>query len=174
MLRLNIAQLPLHEQKLYKLITVILGAAFVVGLLWVLLGFSDPTPSADNGWQQTTIGAGDDPLAQFSVLSEKPRWFTPAGTQAATQPLEDPLKALEGKPESLRLTGLVTKGDKTYALFLPLIAPAGTTGKPAIRQLAEGDALVGDWVVERISSNRVEIRQGDETRTLKMYQPKAK
>lgn len=174
MLRFNIAQLPLHEQKLYKLIAVAVSATFTLGLLWVLLGFSDQTPPADNEWQQTTITAGDDPLTQFGVLSEKPRWFTESGAQAAVQPVEDPLKALEGKPESLRLTGLVTKGEKTYALFLPLIAPAGTTGKPAIRQLAEGDALVGDWVVERISGNQVEIRQGEETRTLKMYQPKAK
>lgn len=174
MLRLNIAQLPLHEQKLYKLIAVTTGAAFVLGLLWVLLGFSDQTSVTDNEWQQTSIAAGDDPLAQFVVLDEKPRWFTEAGAQTAVQPAEDPLKALEGKPESLRLTGLVTKGDKTYALFLPLIASAGTTGKPAIRQLAEGDALVGDWVVKHISHNQVEIQQGDETRTLKMYQPKTK
>lgn len=174
MLRLNIAQLPLREQKLYKLIAFAIGTAFILGLLWVLLGFSDQTPATDNEWQQTTINAGDDPVAQFGVLSEKPRWFTEAGAQAAVQPVEDPLKALEGKPESLRLTGLVTKGDKTYALFLPLIAPAGTTGKPAIRQLAEGDNLVGDWVVESISGKEVEIRQGDETRTFKMYQPKTK
>lgn len=174
MLRFNIAQLPLHEQKLYKLIAFATGTAFALGLLWVLLGFSDQTPPADNEWQQTNIAAGEDPLAQFGVLSEKSRWFTEAGAQAAVRPVEDPLKALEGKPESLRLTGLVTKGDKTYALFLPLIAPAGTTGRPPIRQLAEGDALVGEWVVERISGNQVEIRQGDETRTLKMYQPKAK
>lgn len=174
MLRLNLAQLPLHQQKLYKLLAVVIGAAFVLGLLWVLLGFSDQTPAADNEWQQTSIAAGDDPLAQFATLSEKPRWFTEAGAQATVQPVEDPLKALEGKPESLRLTGLVTKGDKTYALFLPLIAPAGTTGKPAIRQLAEGDTLVGEWVVKHISHNQVEIQQGDETRALKMYQPKAK
>lgn len=172
--RFNIAHLPQHEQKLYKLIAVAVGSAFILGLLWVLLGFSDQTPTGDNEWQQTTVAAGDDPIAQFSVLSEQPRWFTQAGAQVATQPTEDPLKALEGKPESLRLTGLVTKGDKTYALFLPLIAPAGTTGKPAIRQLTEGDALVGDWVVKHISHNQVEIQQGDKTRTLKMYQPKAK
>lgn len=174
MLRLNIAQLPLHEQKLYKLLAVVIGAAFALGLLWVLLGFSDQSLAADNEWQPTTIATGDDPLAQFVALDEKPRWFTEAGVQAAAKPAEDPVKALEGKPESLRLTGLVTQGDKTYALFLPLITPAGTTGKPAIRQLAEGDALVGDWVVKHISHNQVEIQQGDETRTLKMYQPKTK
>lgn len=173
MLRFNIAKLPLHEQKLYKLIAFAVSATFILGLLWVLLGFSDQAPTGDNEWQQTTIGASDDPLTQFSVLSEKSRWFSPAGAQLAIQPVEDPLKALEGKPESLRLTGLVTRGDKTYALFLPLIASTGI-GKPAIRQLTEGDALVGDWVVERISRNQVEIRQGDEVRTLKMYQPKAK
>lgn len=174
MLRLNLSQLPLHEQKLYKLVIAATGAAFLFGLLWVLLGFSDQTPAIDNEWQQTAIAAGDDPIAQFGVLSEKPRWFTEAGAQAAVQPVDDPLKTLEGKPQSLRLTGLVTQGDKTYALFLPLIAPAGTTDKPAIRQLAEGDALIGNWIVKHISHNQVEIQQGDETQTLKMYQPKTK
>lgn len=174
MLRLNLAQLPLHQQKLYKLVIAATGAAFLLGLFWVLLGFSDQTPAADNEWQATSIAADEDPLAQFVALDEKPRWFTEAGAQVAVQPVEDPLKALEGKPESLRLTGLVTQGDKTYALFLPLIASEGATGKPAIRQLAEGDILVGEWVVKHISHNQVEIQQGDETQTLKMYQPKAK
>lgn len=172
MRRFNIAQLPAHEQKLYKLITLAIGAAFILGLFWVLLGFSDQMPAHDNEWQKTTITARDDSLAQFAVLSEKPRWFTEAGAQIVAEPPEDPLKALEGKPESLRLTGLVTKGDKTYALFLPLIVPAGTVGRPAIRQLAEGDILVSEWVVKRISHNQVEIQQGSETQILKMYQPK--
>lgn len=172
MLRFNVAQLPLHEQKLYKLIAFALGTAFILGLFWVLLGFNDQIPADDNEWQKTTITARDDSLDQFTALSEKPRWFTEAGIQVAAEPPEDPLKALEGKPESLRLTGLVTKGDKTYALFLPLIVPTG--GKPVIRQLAEGDNLVGDWIVKHISHNQVEIQQGDEAQILKMYQPKTK
>lgn len=174
MLSFNITQFPLHEQKIYKLIAVAIGAAFTLGLLWVLLGFSDQTPADDNEWQQTSIAAGGDPFAQFVILNEMPRWFTEAGAQAVAPPPVDPLKALEGKPESLRLTGLVTKGDKTYALFLPLIASAGAAGKPAIRQLAEGDRLVGEWVVKNISHSQVEIQQGDETQILKMYQPEAK
>jgi hypothetical protein len=174
MLRFNIAQLPLHEQKLYRLIAVAASGAFIIGLLWVLLGFSDQAPTDDNEWQLTTIGESGDPLTQFSALSEQSRWFIESSKRTKAKPQEDPLKTLEGKPESLRLTGLITTGDKTYALFLPLMAPAGTTAKPAIRQLAEGDVLVGDWVVERISSNQVEIQQGDETRTLKMYQSKVK
>jgi hypothetical protein len=174
MLRLNITQLPLREQKLYKLILVAIGSTFTLGLLWVLLGFSDQTPAADNEWQQTSVAAGSDPFAQFVILNERPRWFIEAGTLALVLPPVDPLKALEGKPESMRLTGLVTKGDKTYALFISLIASAGASGKPAIRQLAEGDTLVGEWVVKNIGHSQVEIQQGDETQILKMYQPKAK
>lgn len=174
MLRLNLAHLPQHEQKLYQVIASALVAAFVMGLLWVLLGFSDQRSATENDWQASVLPQKDDAMAQFITVSEKPRWFTAAGTPVAPAPAEDPLKALEGKPESLRLTGLVSKGDKTYALFLPLIAPAGSTTKPAIRQLAEGDTLVGDWVVKHISHNQVEIQQGDEVQTLKMYQPKAK
>lgn len=174
MLRLNITQLPLREQKLYKLLVVAIGATFTLGLLWVLLGFSDQAPVADNEWQQTSVAVGGDPFAQFAILNERPRWFAEAGVQAVVLPPVDPLKALEGKPESLRLTGLVTKGDKTYALFLPLIASAGAAGKPAIRQLAEGDTLVGEWVIKNIGHSQVEIQRGDETQILKMYQPKAK
>ena len=174
MLRLNFAHLPQHEQKLYQLIASALVAAFILGLLWVLLGFSDQRSATESEWQASVLPQKDDAMAQFIVVSEKPRWFTATGTPIAAAPAEDPLKALEGKPESLRLTGLVSKGDKTYALFLPLIAPAGSTTKPAIRQLTEGDTLVGDWVVKHISHNQVEIQQGEETRTLKMYQPKAK
>ncbi|WP_062059899.1 hypothetical protein [Cellvibrio sp. OA-2007] len=174
MLRLNFAHLPQHEQKLYQLIASALAVGFVVGLLWVLLGFSDQRSATENEWQASVLPQTDDAAAQFIVVSQKPRWFTEAGAAIAAAPAEDPLKALEGKPESLRLTGLVAKGDKTYALFLPLIAPAGSTTKPAIRQLTEGDTLVGDWVVKHISHNQVEIQQGNETQTLKMYQPKAK
>lgn len=174
MVRLNFARLPLHEQKLYLLMTSALAAGFVLGLLWVLLGFSDQRSATESEWQASALPKVDDAMAQFIIVSEKPRWFTEAGASIATQPVEDPLKALEGKPESLRLTGLVSKGDKTYALFLPLIAPAGSTTKPAIRQLTEGDTLVGGWVVKHISHNQVEIQQGEETQTLKMYQPKIK
>jgi hypothetical protein len=173
MLHLDFARLPLHEQKLYKLVLAVIAASFVLGLLWVLLGFSDQRASADPEWQASVLPPAEDPLAQFATVSERPRWFSATGVQVV-QPQEDPLKALEGKPESLRLTGLVNQGDKRYALFLPLIAPAGSIGKPAVRQLAEGDNLVGDWVIKTITHNQVQIQQDGETRTLKMYQPKTK
>lgn len=165
------AQLPMHEQIVYKLTCKWVAAAFVLGFIWVLLGLGDQSPTADNPWQASTLPAAEDAMGLYVAVAEKPRWFSEAGTQQV-KPVEDPAKALEGKPESLRLTGLVTKGNIRYALFVPVIPAAVTTGKPAVLQFKEGDKLVGEWEITRIAANQVEVRQGEETRELKMYQPK--
>ncbi len=164
------AQLPAHEQIVYKLTIKLTAVAFALGVIWVLLGLSDQSPTADNPWQASVLPQGEDAIGLYVAVAEKPRWFSEAGIQQ-TKPIEDPAKALEGKPESMRLTGLVTKGNTRYALFVPVILSAGA-GKPAVSQLAVGDKLVGDWEITAISANQVDIRQGEETRTLKMYQPK--
>lgn len=174
MLGLEFNQLPQHHQKLYKLLVSAIAGAFLVGGIWILLGFSDQRPLPENEWQPTSVPPSDDVMGQFARVAESPRWFAASGSKAQVGQSQDPLKAMEGKPESLRLTGLVAKGDKTYALFLPLTAPADAGAKPAIRQLGEGDTLVGEWVVKRIGHNQVEIQQGDETQIIKMYQPKTK
>nr|WP_324257468.1 hypothetical protein [Cellvibrio fontiphilus] len=174
MLRLEFSRLPPHHQTLYKLLACLLAGAFLVGLIWTLLGFSDQRLSQENDWQPTSLSAGEDVTRQYLIVSENPRWLVAVGTKSKPQPQLDPLKELEGKPESLRLTGLVKSGDKTYALFLPLIPTTNAETSSAIRQLAEGDTLVGGWTIKTINANQVEIQQGDETRSLKMYQPSPK
>lgn len=164
------AQLPAHEQIVYKLTIKLTVVAFALGVVWVLLGLSDQLPAADNPWQASVLPEAEDAMGLYVSVAETPRWFSEAGIQQ-TKPIEDPAKALEGKPESMRLTGLVTKGNTRYALFVPVIPSAGA-GKPAVSQLAVGDKLVGDWEITAISANQVDIRQGEEARTLKMYQPK--
>ena len=166
------AQLPAHEQIVYTLAAKLAGLAFVLGMLWVMLGLGDQSPSTDDAWQASQLPKTEDAMGLYVTVAEKPRWFSEAGMQQA-KPVEDPAKALEGKPESLRLTGLVTKGDTRYALFVPVIPSAVTAGKPAVLQFKEGDKLVGDWQVTTIETNQVQVRMGDETRTLKMYQPKS-
>ncbi len=170
MLHLKFAQLPKHERRLYQHLAAALVAGFALGLLWVLLGFSDQRPPVEAEWQESVVPAADDVAALFAVVTQQPRWFTTVASQPQPQPQQDLLKALEGKPESLRLTGLVSKGATKYALFLPLVASAGTAA-PVIRQLAVGDTLVGDWVVVAIGANQVQIRQGDEVQVITMYQP---
>ncbi|WP_331344926.1 hypothetical protein [Cellvibrio sp. UBA7661] len=166
------AQLPAHEQIVYALTAKLAAFAFVLGILWVMLGLGDQSPAADNDWQASVLPKAEDAMGLYVTVAEKPRWFSESGMQQ-TKPVEDPAKALEGKPESLRLTGLVTKGDTRYALFVPVIASATAIGKPSVLQFKEGDKLVGDWQVTAIEANQVQVRMGDETRTLKMYQPKA-
>lgn len=174
MLPLNFSQLSLHQQYLYKFLIFLMTGAFFVGLIWVLLGFSDQGLGVENEWAPTYMPPVEDVTGQFSIITQKPRWFSSVGAKTKVQPPVDPLKALEGKPESLRLTGLVRSGNKTYALFLPLIPIAESKTSSALRQLAEGDTLVGEWVIKTISATQVEIQQGDETRSLKMYQPSPK
>ncbi len=166
------SQLPVHEQIVYKSTIKMLAAAFVLGMVWVLLGLSDQSPAADNPWQASVLPKAEDTMGLYVSVTEKPRWFSEAGSTQQANIVEDPAKALEGKPESMRLTGLVTKGDTRYALFVPVIPSAAGAGKPAVSQLTVGDKLVGDWVITAISANQVDIRQGEEARTLKMYQPK--
>lgn len=173
MLPLNFSQLPFHQQYLYKSLALLMACSFFVGLIWVLLGFSDQRLGVENEWEPTYMPSAEDVTGQFSIITQKPRWFSSVGTKTKVQPV-DPLKALEGKPESLRLTGLVRSGNKTYALFLPLIPTAESKTSSALRQLAEGDTLIGEWVIKTISATQVEIQQGDETRSLKMYQPSPK
>ncbi len=165
------SRLPAHEQIVYTLSVKLAVLTFVLGIIWVLLGFSDQPEPRENPWQASVLPKADDAMGLFIAVTEKPRWFSETGIQQQA-PVEDPAKALEGKPESLRLTGLVTRGNKRYALFVSVISSASIAGKPPVSQLAVGDTLVGDWKVTAISSSQVEIRQGDETRTLKMYQPK--
>lgn len=166
------AQLPAHEQIAYKLIAKLGVGAFLLGVLGAVLGIGTQPPAADLSWQASVPPEKEDATGLYVTVAEKPRWFSEAGVQQ-TKPVEDPAKALEGKPESLRLTGVVTKGDTRYALFVPVITSATTTGKPAVLQFKEGDKLVGDWQVTAVEANQVQVRMGDETRTLKMYQPKA-
>ncbi len=165
------AQLPMHEQIVYKLTFKWIGAAFVLGLIWVLLGFGDQSTAADNPWQASVLPKAEDAMGLYVTVAEKPRWFSEAGNRQA-KPVEDPAKALEGKPESLRLSGVVTKENIRYALFIPVIPSAVTTGKPAVLQFKEGDKLVGEWEITNIAVNQVKVRQGEETRELKMYQSK--
>jgi hypothetical protein len=113
----------------------------------------------------------EDVAGSYALVSEKVRWFSEVAIQQQ-KPVEDPAKALEGKPESLRLTGLVTIGDIRYALFIPALPSLLVPGKPPVQQLKAGDKLVGDWDIVQVDANQVEIRQGEETRTLRMYQPK--
>lgn len=161
-----------HEQIVFKLSAKLIAASFAVGLVWVFSGFSDQSPGADNKWTESSVPAAADTLGLYISVTERPRWFTENPVQITKPVAEDPAKALEGKPESLRLTGLVTKGDTRYALFVPLIPSASATGNPAVLQLKEGDKLVGEWEITSISANQVQVRQGEETRVLKMYQPK--
>jgi hypothetical protein len=159
----------LHEQKLYQLIIGIVAAAFGFGLLWVLLGFSDQAPASDNDWQETIISAPDDFLAQYNALTEKPRWFIEK--TAKSRKANEQTKVLDSSsPESLRLTGLVTQSNKRYALFLPVVT-AGAGERPRVKQLSEGQALVGEWIIKSIGNGEVIIEKGDITQTLKMYQP---
>lgn len=165
-------QLPAHEQIVLAVSAKLSVAAFALGIMWVLLGLSDQSPAADNPWQASVLPKAEDAMGLYVSVAEKPRWFSEVASTQQTKPVEDPAKALEGKPESMRLTGLVTKGSTRYALFVPAIPSAASTGKPAVSQLTVGDKLVGDWVITAISANQVDIRQDEETRTLKMYQPK--
>ncbi len=163
------SQLPTHEQIVYSLMAKLAAIAFVLGVVWVLLGFNDQSSARENPWQASVLPKVEDVAGLYAVVSENSRWFSEVPKQA---PVEDPAKALEGKPESMRLTGLVTKGDIRYALFVPVLPSLSASGKPAVQQLKVGDKLVGDWEITGIAANQVDIRQGEEARTLRMYQPK--
>lgn len=163
------SQLPAHEKIVYSLTAKLAVIAFLLGMVWILLGFNDQSPAGENPWQASVLPQADDVAGLYATVTANSRWFSEV---PKAQPVEDPAKALEGKPESMRLTGLVTKGDIRYALFVPVLPSLLVSGKPAVQQLKTGDNLVGDWRITTISTNQVEIRQGEETRTLKMYQPK--
>lgn len=166
------SQLPRHEQIAYGVSGKLSLVAFFAGLAWVFLGFNDQPPTGDANWHASELPPAEDTLGLYTLASERPRWFSEAGNLQPTQPLEDPAKSLEGKPESLRLTGLVTKGDIRYALFVPALPSATSPNKPSsVIQLKEGDKLVGDWEIIAVASSHVKIRQGEETRVIKMYQP---
>ncbi len=174
MLSLNFSRLPQHQQKLYQLLGLLMGAAFLLGLIWVLLGFSDQRLPDEREWQPTSVPVADDVDAQFLAATEKKRWFEAPLPKSRSKAGQAPLKPLEGSPESLRLTGLVRSGDKTYALFLPVATTAGTKTSPPLVQLAEGDTLIGEWKIKSISANQVDIQQGEEIRSLRLYLPGAK
>ncbi|WP_331351942.1 hypothetical protein [Cellvibrio sp. UBA7671] len=171
MLRLNFSTLPLHQQKLYLTIVLLAGVSFLLGLLWVLLGFSDDAPVSDDAWSTTAIVAPPDTAALYGLIATQPRWYQGLGKKAGGNNTDNQL--VQGTPESFRLAGLATKGGKPYALFLPLIKSGGSKDKPYLIQLSEGEALVGDWILKTIGVNQVELQQGKENRILKMYEPTA-
>lgn len=173
-----IANLSSQERQLYGLIGVGVAVAFVVGLLGGLISFSGKGNDRADNWQASVLAAPVDTLADFTVVSEQPRWFSEAGPATAAQSAEAARKAIEGQPESLKLIGIVERNNRPYALFIPVDpAPAANGAPKGVLQFAAGDVLVGDWVIKEITVNTVLVatnKEGTEpqTRELLLYQTK--
>lgn len=178
-----IANLSSQERQLYGLIGVGVAVAFVVGLLGGLISFSGKGNDRADNWQASVLAAPVDTLADFTVVSEQPRWFSEAGPATAAQSAEAARKAIEGQPESLKLIGIVERNNRPYALFIPVDPvpadpiPTGNGAPKGVLQFAVGDVLVGDWVVKSITVNTVLIATNREdaeqqTRELLLYQTK--
>lgn len=173
-----IANLSSQERQLYGLIGVGTAAALVLGLLGGLISFSGKGNDRPDNWQASALAAPADTLADFTLVSEQPRWFSEAGPATAAQTAEAARKAIEGQPESLKLIGIVERNNRPYALFLPVDpAPAANGAPKGVLQFAAGDVLVGDWVVKAITVNTVLVvtnKEGTEpqTRELLLYQTK--
>ena len=171
MLRSSGSTSSVHERKLYALIVLLCAVGFVLGLLWVILGFSDPIPARESAWQSTSLAKPEDPQALFHIVSTRPRWYLETGSQPPPVVEEAATPAMEGTPESFRLTGLVREGDQRYALFLPLVVPAGEKRATALLELSEGQTLMGDWVMSHIGTMGLEIRQGKIAQVIRLYKP---
>jgi hypothetical protein len=150
-----LADLSTQERKLYSLIAAVLAFAFVVGILGGLISFGGKANERADNWQASSVAEPEDTLAQYTIVSELSRWYQdPALAQAQTKAEEQ--KSLEGLPASFKLLGIVARGGKKVALFMPL---AGLTTPSArkLRALAEGDTLIGDWKVKELTASKVTL-----------------
>lgn len=175
---MQLANLSSQERQLYGLIGLGAAAALVLGLLGGLISFSWGNSDRPDNWQASVSAPPVDTLADFTEVSSQSRWFSEAGPATAEQSAEAARKAIEGQPESLKLIGIVERGYRRYALFIPVNPVPGSTGGPrGVLQFAAGETLVGDWVVKEITASTVLVvsnKEGTEqqTRELSLYQTK--
>ncbi|MDR7088701.1 hypothetical protein [Cellvibrio fibrivorans] len=166
------ARLSIKERKLYSLIAAVLVVAFVLGALVGVMSFGGKGNERADNWQASSLAVVEDTLAQYTLISDTSRWYQDP-VQARTKGKEEKQKLLEGDPASFTLVGIVEKNGKREALFAS-VAGTSTQLTRNIKSLVEGDVLVGGWVIKIISANQVEVQQGEEARTMKMYQSGAK
>jgi hypothetical protein len=155
--------LPLQQQKLLTLLLSLICASFFVGLCWVLLGLNDENTDRSDVWMPSVIAPQPDNDQLYTVLSRQPRWFNDGKIMQVAASTSD--ISLEG----YRLTGLVTKGDKRYALFLGSATKGRSKESQPILQRAQGELLAGEWVIKEIADSHVDVQRGDTVQTLKMY-----
>jgi hypothetical protein len=158
-----LANLSTQERKLYSLIAAGLALAFLVGILSGLVNIGGKGNERADNWRASSVAEPEDTLAQYTLISSSPRWYQdPAMAQARAKEVEQ--KSVDGQPASFKLLGIVDRGGKKVALFMPV---AGLT-KPSARKLsplAEGDILIGDWKVKELTASKVTLiaeREGAE------------
>lgn len=167
-----LARLSTQERKLYSLIAAGLVCAFVLGVVGGLMSFGDEGSGRADNWHASSLAVAEDTLTLYTLISDSSRWYLDPA-QARTKGKGEEQKLAEGDPANITLVGIVEKDGKRVALFVPVVG-APTQLSRSIKSLVEGDALVGGWVITIIGANQVEIQQGEETRTMKMYQSGAK
>ncbi len=150
-----LANLSTQERKLYSLIAAGLAFAFVLGLLGGLISFGGKGNERADNWQVSSVAEPEDTLGQYTLVSASPRWYQDPAI-AQTRVKEEEQRSLEGQPASFKLLGIVERGGKKVALFMPL---AGLTAPSArkLSALAEGDTLIGDWKVKELTASKVTL-----------------
>jgi hypothetical protein len=147
------ANLSTQERKLYSLIGMALVIALVIGALSGLIGFIGKSGERADNWQPSSLADPIDTLVQFTLVSTPSRWYQDP-VLASAQAKAEEQKSLEGQPDSFRLLGIVERGDKRVALFMP-IAGLKTPSARKVSALSQGDVLVGNWKVKELTSSKV-------------------
>lgn len=147
------ANLSTQERKLYSLIGMGLVVALVVGALGGLIGFIGKSSERTDNWQASSLANPIDTLPLFTLVSTPTRWYQDP-VLALAQAKAEEQKSLEGQPDSFKLLGIVERGGKKVALFMP-IAGLKTPSARKLSTLSQGDVLIGDWKVNELTASKV-------------------
>lgn len=166
--------LSFQQRQLVKAILLVNALALCLGLLFGLFQFQGENTRSGIEWQSSELSVIPNPDEDYSQVINTPHWFADAASQLA-QAEDLAKKNLEGTPEAFKLIGIQHKQQKNLALFLPQNANSAA----AVKTLSEQDALVGDWVVEKITTGSVILRAQNasadtQTKEIFLYSQNAK
>jgi hypothetical protein len=160
-MKMLLANLPSYERKLYQLAFFSSAVALILGLLIGAVGAGESLVERADNWRASELPQSADTLVDFTAIAAQPRWFSEGGQLMVSSSTSN-----TGEPESFRLLGIVNKGGKHRALFLP---PASESESRRLVQLGAGDTLIGDWQIKEITTAKVLVAQGEKVRELPLY-----
>jgi hypothetical protein len=155
------------SQRLWILAVLILAAAGALG--WFRADVSRRTVNSVRGVDAPPIAAPAPSTvdADVAVLTQRQPW---GATPRAPQATEQTAGKAQDPVGSWRVGGILRIGQQNLVILI--VQPQPNT-KHLLRYLPVGEKLPDGRVIEKISGDSVQLRQGDIVSVLRLYSPDA-